>query len=110
MPTVEEAHHSVRLLGTSCDGATLRQSRSLSSAMPQRAGSSSMTVRRTAPANAYMAGTMCERTQAASTTAVQPRYLPSRTAQANNPRNSTAMARLKENEYSPASVENRLPP
>ena len=57
-----------------------------------------------------MPGMMCDSTQPASTSAAQPRYLPSRTAQAKRPRNSTANDRLKENEYSPASVENRLPP
>ena len=57
-----------------------------------------------------MPGMMWDSTQPASTSAAQPRYLPSRTAQAKRPRNSTANDRLKENEYSPASVENRLPP
>ncbi len=53
---------------------------------------------------------MCDSTQPASTTAAQPRYLPSLTAQAKRPRNKMARERLKENAYSPASVENRLPP
>ena len=43
-----------------------------------------------------MPGTMWERTQPASTIAAQPRYLPSRMAQAKSPRNSTASDRLKE--------------
>ena len=67
-------------------------------------------MRMTAPPRAYMPGTMCESTQPASTTAAQPRYLPSRTAQAKSPRNSTASDRLKEYAYSPANVENRFPP
>ena len=69
-----------------------------------------MIVRMTAPPNAYIAGTMCESTQTASTTAAHPRYLPSRTAHAKRPRNKMASERLNENEYSPASVEKRLPP
>ncbi len=110
MPTVDPAHHSVRVQGTRGRGGLLRQNSSPPSAMPQRTGSSSMTVRISAPPSAYMPGMMWERTQPASTTAAQPRYLPSRTAQAKSPRNKMASDRLKEYEYSPASVENRFPP
>ena len=67
-------------------------------------------MRMTAPPSAYMPGTICESTVPASTTAAQPRYLPSRTAQAKSPRNSTANDRLNEYAYSPANVENRFPP
>ena len=49
-----------------------------------------------APPRAYMPPTMCERMHTASTIAAQPRYLPSLTAQAKRPRNSTASDRLKE--------------
>ena len=110
MPTVETARHSVRVRGTGSLTSTLRHTSSVESPMPQRAGSSSTRVSRTAPPRAYMPGTMCESTHTASTRAAQPRCRPSRTAQANSPRKRTASDRLKENAYSPASVENRLPP
>ena len=57
-----------------------------------------------------MPGRMWDSTHPASTNAAQPRYLPSRTAQAKRPRNRMARDRLKEYAYSPARVEKRFPP
>src|ERR1700729_3221244 len=94
--TVDPAHHRVRLAGTGAAVSSLRQIRTVESVIPQRAGSSSMIVRMTAPPSAYMPGTMCESTHPASTTAAHPRYRPSRIAQAKSPRNSTASERLNE--------------
>ena len=96
MATVEQAHHKMRARGTCTAVASPRQKCSAESPIPQRAGRSSTTVRMAAPPRAYMPPTMCERMQTASTRAVQPRYLPSLTAQAKSPRNSTASDRLKE--------------
>ncbi len=110
MPTVDPARHDVRVLGTCSCARSLRHNRSAVSAIPHRAGNSSITVSTTAPPSAYSPGTMCERMHAASTNAAQTRCRPSRTAAANSPRNRTDRARLNEKAYSPASVENRLPP
>ena len=94
--TVETAHHRMRARGSWTAVRSPRQMCSAESAIPQRAGRSSTTVRTAAPPKAYMPGTMCERMQTASTIAAQPRYLPSRTAQAKSPRNRMASDRLNE--------------